>query len=229
MQALQDFFSKVEDKKAVRVTLPVTGGKQYERLQCVYGKDTPPCFLLYFPDTCLTALSLQPEENAVVTVDIAGQAISVTVTISAIIDDSTLKVEAQSVTSHEQERNYFRVDASAPIVAAPIVSGLQVEDKESWVLEGETMDLSGSGALCSFPKPLERGKKIRIALILPTGIMEEIQIIGSVVRCKKIHDELYHIGLSFDGLTSESRDKIMGSCFELQRKHLRLKVHVKDT
>lgn len=225
----EDFFSKVEDKKAVRITLPVTGEEQYERLQCVYGADTPPCFLLYFPDTFLGNLSLQTEKNSVVTVDIAGQAFSVHATISEIIDDHTLKMEAQAVTSHEQERNYFRVDANAPVIATPILSKQKVSDNDSWVLEGETLDLSGSGALCSFPQPLEQGKKIRIALMLPTGLMEEIHIIGSVVRCRKIHDELYHIGLHFDALTSEDRDKIMASCFELQRKHLRMKVQVQNT
>ena len=227
LQPLEDFFSQVEDQKAVRVTLPLSDSVPKERIHCIYGAATPPTFFLLFQEGALP-VTLDDTTTCVVTVDLGGQAISVTAKIVAIKDEQTLQLEAIKVNSHEQARNYFRVDANTPIMATP-VNPLQKEaDNDAWHLEGETIDLSGSGALCAFSKPLGKGKKVRINLTLPTGLMDRVQSIGHVARCEKIEEAMYLVGLHFDVLSSDDRDKIMGSCFELQRKHLRMKVQVKN-
>ncbi len=227
MQQLEDFFSQVKNNKTVRVTLPLLNSGPKEKIHCIYGAATPPTFFLFFPEGALPA-TLDNSKSCVVTVDVGGQAISVTAEIASINDEQSLQLKAVKVVSHEQARNYFRVDANTPIMATPVNSPKKDADKDAWHLEGETVDLSGSGALCSFSQPLEKGKKVRINLTLPTGLMDVVQSIGHVVRCKKVEDSMYHVGFHFDMLPSEDRDKIMASCFELQRKHLRMKVQIKN-
>lgn len=228
MQQLEDFFSKVKDQKAVRVTLPLANSVPKERIHCIFGAATPPTFFLYFQEGALP-VTLDDTTPCVVTVDLGGQAISVTAEIVDVKDEQTLQLKAVKVISHEQVRNYFRVDATTPIMATPVNPLKQGAEKDTWHLEGETIDLSGSGALCAFSQPLEKGRKVRINLTLPTGLMDMVQSIGHVVRCEKIEEAVYHVGFHFDVLASEDRDKIMASCFELQRKHLRMKVQVKNS
>jgi hypothetical protein len=50
-----------------------------------------------------------------------------------------------------------------------------------------------------------------------------------VVRCRKIDEHIYHVALHFDLIDSETQDKIMACCFELQRRYLRLRVQVQNT
>lgn len=228
MQKIEEFFSKIEDQKAVRVALPIRDQNLKERYQCIYSTGTPPSFSLVFPEEALPFERLDRETACLVTVDIGGQAVSITAFIESSPDNQTLVLTAKNVADHEQQRNYFRVDASTPISASPLIPKTIQKDAEEWHLEGETVDLSGSGALCTFPQPIEINKRVRIDLALPTGYMEVISIIGHVVRCRQIDGKTYQVGLHFDALTSEDRDRIMASCFELQRKHLRMKVQVKD-
>lgn len=228
MQQLEDFFSQVKDQKAVRVTLPLSNSVPKERIHCIYGAATPPTFFLFFQEGVLPP-TLDDSKSCLVTVDLGGQARSVTANITAVTDEQTLQLEAVQVINHEQARNYFRVDANAPIIATPVNPLKNVTEQDSWHIEGETIDLSGSGVLCAFSQPLEQGKKVRINLTLPTGLMHTVESIGHVVRCEKIEEAMYHVGFHFDILASEDRDKIMASCFELQRKHLRMKVQVKNS
>ena len=44
----------------------------------------------------------------------------------------------------------------------------------------------------------------------------------------KLKNHLYHIALHFDLIDSESQDKIMACCFELQRQHLRMRVRLES-
>ena len=82
--------------------------------------------------------------------------------------------------------------------------------------------------LCSFGAPLDQGGKVKIELTLPNARQELIIATGHVVRCKKIGEELYHIAFHFDAIDSESQDKIMACCFEIQRQGLRMRVKVRQ-
>ncbi|WP_028585512.1 flagellar brake protein [Desulfogranum mediterraneum] len=228
MQQLNPFFSQIDDQKAVRVALPMTDRPEKERINCIYEAVRPPSFRLLFPEGMLPASRIDLEQSAVVTVDLGGQTLSVAADITGISSTQSLEFKATEVISHEQLRSYFRVDAATPVSAGPLPGQTSLAGEEEWRLQGETIDLSGSGALCSFSQGLKKGKKVRIELALPTGQMELIQIIGHVVRCSRAGEETFHVGLHFDTLSSEDRDRIMASCFQLQRQHLRMKVQVKD-
>jgi hypothetical protein len=223
---LTSFFYTIKDGMAVSASVPVVGATENERLRCFYEKSKPPAFTLAFPDGVLAADRVDPTRMCVVMFDFMDQAVTIDASINAIKDCSTLELVAQDITTHEQVRNYFRVDASTRVAASSVIPKEMALEGESWRLLGDTIDLSGSGLLCSFSEPLEKGTKVRIELTLPTRNSEIIKAFGYVVRCRKIQEHLYHIALHFDLIDSESQDKIMACCFELQRRYLRMRVRL---
>ena len=161
-------------------------------------------------------------------IDYVDQTLSISAEITEVIDPQTLQLAVLKAVNHTQSRHYFRVDASTRVCASSVIPESLAHEGENWRLLGDTVDLSGSGVLCSFSRPIDIGKKVKIELSLPAGTMDIITAIGHVVRCHKIENELYHVGLHFDSIDSESQDKIMACCFEIQRRHLRMRVEVKN-
>jgi len=211
---------------AVRATVPLLGLSEKIRLHCFFGKGEPPGFTLSFPGGTLPVDQVDTGRTCMVMFDFINQTIAVAATISAIKDPSTLELLARETVTHTHARDYFRVDASTKVVASSVApEGADLETGD-WQLFGDTVDLSGSGLLCSFTEPLEIATKVKIELTLPTQNMETIIAIGHVVRCRKIEERLYHTALHFDMIDSESQDKIMACCFELQRRYLRMRVRL---
>lgn len=223
------FFLNIKEGKAVRAAVPLLGVSEKERLNCFYGKAVPPAFTLSFPNGSLAIDQVDISRTCMVVIEFAEQTVSVSADISKIIDEQTLELTAQETVNHSQARSYFRVDANTKVSASPIPPPEQTaEEGASWNLLGDTIDLSGSGLLCSFSEPIEKGKKVRIELTLPIRGMEVIDAMGHVVRCRKLEENLYHVALHFDSIDSESQDKIMACCFELQRRNLRMRVQVRN-
>ncbi|WP_028579330.1 PilZ domain-containing protein [Desulfogranum japonicum] len=228
MEHLEDFFAKITDQKAVRVTLPILDKGEKQRFSCLFVSERQPSFYLVFPPGNLPATRIDQQRTCVVTVDFGGQAVSLVAEIVSIDADQIIHATARELVSHEQNRSYFRVDAATPVAAEPLDAALQEDADTSWRLIGETIDLSGSGMLCLFEAPIEVDRKVRVQLTLPTGAMDVLEVIGHVVRCKKNSDSQYQIALHFDNIAIEEQDRIIGSCLELQRKQLRMKVQVQN-
>ena len=228
MPLLNSFYLNLKEGKAVRAAIPLIGVEEKERLHCFYGKAEPPAFTLSFPFGTLSVEQVDTSRPCVVVMDFADSTVSISADISKIIDEQTLEVITQDSVVHSQSRNYFRVDAHTKVSAAPITPEVTTEEGASWNLFGDTIDLSGSGLLCSFSEPIEKDKKVRVELTLPIRDMAVIGILGHVVRCLKIEENLYHVALHFDSIDSESQDKIMACCFELQRRNLRMRVQVRN-
>jgi len=180
-------------------------------------------FLLLFVPGSLPIDEIDMNRKATVLLDIKGQNISLAADIQDKLNEQTLRLIARDVISHEQMRNYFRVDINAPLVARPAL-----RKDEEWSLSGETVDVSGSGLLAVFPEPIADDEPVQVELILPTGNGEPIKAVAHVVRSRKIHEGRYEVALHFDTIDSEDRDRIMACCFETQRRHLRLKVQIKN-
>jgi c-di-GMP-binding flagellar brake protein YcgR len=225
---LNSFFHNIKEGKAVRAAVPFIGVSEKERLHCFYGKAEPPAFTLYFPFGTLSIDQVDTGRTCMVVFDFADQTVSISADISKIKDEQTLELIPQETINHSQSRNFFRVDASARVSATLVAPEEVTDEGVSWILSGDTIDLSGSGLLCSFSEPLEKGKKVKIELTLPTNEVEVISALGHVVRCRKIVESFYHVALHFDSIDSESQDKIMACCFELQRRHLRMRVQVRN-
>lgn len=228
MSLLVNFFNSVKDGMAVRTTVPLLNLKEKERLHCYYGKVDPPVFTLTFPDGTLAFDQVDTTRSCMVMFDFINQTIIVAASIQAIKEESALELVARETVTHTHARNYFRVDASTKVAASAILQEEVPQESPNWKLLGDTIDLSGSGLLCSFSEPLEQGVRAKIELTLPTRDMEVIVALGHVVRCRKIEDHFYHIALHFDEIDSESQDKIMACCFELQRRYLRMRVRLES-
>ena len=227
MPLLNSFFLNIKEEKAVRAAVPFIGVGEKERLHCFYGKAEPPAFTLFFPPGTLSVDQIDTSRTCLVVMDFADQTVSVSADISKVIDEQTLELNAQESVVHSQSRNYFRVDANTRVSATAVAAAEETaEERGNWNLLGDTIDLSGSGLLCSFSEPVEKGKKVRIELTLPIHGMEVISALGHVVRCRKIEESFYHVALHFDSIDSDSQDKIMACCFELQRINLRMRVQV---
>jgi len=228
LPTLDEIFTKIQTGKAVRIALPMTDDIEKKRLSCVYQETNPPEFLLLFTPGVLPTENIDKNRKAAVLLDISGQSISLAADIEKVIGGQTLRLIAREVISHEQLRDYFRVDVSAPLVARPALPGHKPADEQEWALNGETIDVSGSGLLAVFSEPIDQHKPVQVELILPTGDARTVQTIAHVVRTKKINNDQYQVGLHFDQIATEDRDRIMACCFEIQRKHLRLNVQVKN-
>lgn len=226
MPLLTSFFNTIKEGMAVRVAVPLLGISEEERLHGFYGKGEPPAFTITFPEGSLAVEQVDISRLCQVRFDFIHQTVSIAATITGIQDNHTLQLVAQETVTHTHSRNYFRVDASTRVAASSLIPEQMAQDGETWRLLGDTIDLSGSGALCSFSEPLEKDTQAKIELTLPTREMEVITAFGHVVRCRKIKEHLYHIALHFDAIDSESQDKIMACCFELQRRYLRMRVRL---
>jgi len=208
----------------VRAAVPLLGVTEKERIHCFWGKIAPPEFTIVLPYGVLAVDQVDTSRTCMVMIDRTNQTISVSADIVRIADPWTLELVARESVTHAQARGYFRVEAAAKVAASSVVPEAMADEGERWKLQGDTIDLSGSGLLCSFSEPLEKDKKVKIELALPTHGMDVIMALGHVARCRKIEQQLYHVALHFDMIDSDSQDKIMACCFELQRKHLRMRV-----
>ena len=213
-----------------RVCFPVTIGIQEPvRYNCFFAAATPPTFTLTFPTDTLDFDQIELTREWLITADFAEQTLSMTAMLANIDSHFQLSLIGKEPVTHTQTRNYFRVDASTRVAASSTVPETMARDDEHWRLLGDTIDLSGSGLLCAFSEPLEKNTKTWIELTLPTRDMDIIKAFGHVVRCRKIEENLYHIALHFDIIDSESQDKIMACCFELQRRYLRMRVRLENS
>jgi len=223
-----NFFNSVKDGMAVRATVPLLDQQEKERLHCSYGRVNPPVFTLTFPDGILAFDQVDTTRPCMVIFDFINQTFIVSASIQAVKESSTLELVARETVAHTHVRNYFRVDAATKVAASAILQREAPQESPPWRLFGDTIDLSGSGLLCSFSEPLEQGVRAKIELTLPSRDVEVIEAMGHVVRCRKIDEQFYHIALHFDEIDSESQDKIMACCFELQRRYLRMRVRLES-
>ncbi|ADW18314.1 type IV pilus assembly PilZ [Desulfobulbus propionicus DSM 2032] len=228
MPLLNSFFLNLKEGTALRAAIPLVGVLEKARLNCFLANAEPPRFTLSFPHGSLAMDQVDISRTCMVIVDLTDQTVTVSADIERIADPSTLELVARESVTHTQTRNYFRVDAATRVAASSVVPPEMAKEGESWRLLGDTIDLSGSGLLCSFSDPLEKDKPVNIELILPTRNMEVIRALGHVVRCRKIEENLYHVALHFDQIDPESQDKIMACCFELQRRYLRMRVQLES-
>jgi len=210
------------------MTVPLRDTVDPERIQCFFGTATPQSFTLNFPEGSFPVDQVDTTKPCMITFDLGEETVSVAAEISALKDLQTLELTALESFTHTQTRNFFRVDATTRVAASSMIPEGLGREGESWRLLGDTIDLSGSGLLCAFGESLEKGTKVRIELTLPSADMSTIKAFGHVVRCRKIEEGLYHVALHFDMIDSESQDKIMACCFELQRRYLRMRVSLQQ-
>lgn len=223
-----DLLEKIPDSKPVRVFLPLKNITERYRLQGVYQKSVSPVFSLFFQPGALPVNDIDVSQACIINIDMGGPSISLEATITEVTNPQHLVMSAIKSMNHDQLREFFRVDAVTSVIGRSFRPKARGKDDEDWSLQGETIDISGSGILASFAEKPPRENLIRLEISLPTDMPEVITTLARPIRTVKTADDRYDVAFHFDDISTEDRDKIIGCCLEIQRRLLRLKVKVKD-
>ncbi|WP_163339300.1 PilZ domain-containing protein [Desulfopila sp. IMCC35008] len=218
----------IPDQKPVRIFLPIIDTVERYRASCVLEKTASPAFKLLFKPGALPVDSIDRAEACYITVDVGGVTTSIEAMIDDIPNDQTLNMVVEKSFSHDQLREFFRVDAQTSVISSSFLPEFYNEKGEPWSLQGKTIDISGSGLLASFNAKPPVDKQVKLQLTLPTPEQETVTLLAHPVRAHQISDDNYEVAYHFDDISTEDRDKIIGWCLIIQRRLLRLKVQVKE-
>ncbi len=227
MTEITEFLKKISDIKPVRIFLPILGQDDRQLIQCLFKKKEGNRFQLIFKPGVLPVDMIDTSISCLIGLDIAGQSVSIESKIIKTINSQTLEMVPQKTISHEQMREYFRVDCTVPIILRSMIPRQFETDKESWEMQGTTVDLSGSGLRASFSSEPPAKTQVRLELALPTTEMLIVKTIASPVRITQLTKKLWDAAYQFDEIDDEDQDAIIGVCLVAQRHLLRLKVKVK--
>jgi len=226
---LNNFFSQISDDKPVRLFLPVLGADERLLIQCVLKKTQTTHFNLLFNPGALPVNKIDLDTSCLINLDLGGKSVSLEGKIIQVVNDQTLDMVPLKTISHEQMREYFRVDCTVPIVIKSLIpEGFGIPE-DTWKIMGTTVDLSGSGLRASFTTAPPARTQVRLELALPTVEMTVVPTLASPVRISQLTDNLWDAAYHFDHIEDEDRDKIIGCCLMSQRRLLRLKVQVKGS
>ena len=227
MTELNAFFSKISDEKPVRLFLPTIGADDRALIQCIFKKMEGDRFKLLFKPGTLPVQDIDKDTSCLINLDLGGQSVSIESNIVNIVNNQTLEMIPQKTITHEQMREYFRVDCAVPIILKSLIPEGFGGPEDNWKVMGTTVDLSGSGLRASFKTAPPEDNQVRLELALPTTELTVVSAIASPVRITKLTNKLWDAAYYIDDITDEDRDKIIGCCLVAQRRMLRLKVQVR--
>jgi len=223
-------LAKIADGTPVRVFLPLKDRPALYRAQCIYKKNSDSKINLLFKIGVLPADDIATDQPCFLNIDTGGKTISVEARIEKVENDQSLEITVDKTVSHNEMRNFFRVDATTRIISKSFHTEIFGTTSDPWSIEGKTVDISGSGVLAIFPAPPPKDKQVRLEITIPLDDEPEtITVLAHQVRSVRLNDNHFEAAFHFDDITTENRDKIIGCCLMIQRKLLRLKVRVKDS
>jgi len=223
-----DILQGIPDAKPIRIFLPVLDSRERYRMQCVYQVVESPRFNLLFQPGILPVDSIDSSQPCIINIDLGGPNLSIEAMITAVPNSQTLEMIVHKSISYDQMREFFRVDATAHVISKSFQPSLYGKKGDPWTLQGQTIDISGSGILASFPEKPPMDQQVRLEVTLPSSPSEVIKILAHPVRREQIADDQWDVAFHFDDISDEDRDKIIGCCLVIQRRLLRLKVRVRD-
>jgi hypothetical protein len=221
-----DFLQDIPDAKPVKIFLPLQDSDKRHREQCIFQKTTPPRFNLLFKSGTLPIQAIDTKQPCVINLDMAGRSVSLEAMIQNIVNGQVLEMIARKTVSHEQMREYFRIDYILPIViSSRIPEGIDVPEKY-WQLAGTTIDMSGCGLLAIFNAKPPADKLVKLQFSLPDEQPNPITLLASPVRITEVEKNRYVVAYYFEEINDDDRDRIIGQCLITQRRQLRLKVQI---
>jgi len=223
-----DILKDIPEGKPLRIFLPHLGGPNMLRAQCVYRKTTPPHFSLLFKPGVLPVDAINTKQACILNVDMGGPSISLEATIKNILPPQTLEMVVKKAVTHEQMRDFFRVDAVTRVISKSFHTELINGEKEPIAVQGQTVDISGSGILAIFDNKPPGDNLVHLEITIPTVEQETIRILAHQVRMMELDDGRFEVAYHFDDISEEDRDKIIGCCLVIQRKMLQMKVQVRE-
>ncbi|OQX05565.1 MAG: hypothetical protein BWK76_27325 [Desulfobulbaceae bacterium A2] len=211
----------------VRIDLPIQEMRRV-RLAAVADVLEGNSYRLIFSQGTLPVARIDRTRTCRILFDSSGQPVTIVAEIENILDDRTMKLRSRETVQHDQLRDYFRVDVNTPVIASSLLPPELADEGESWRITGETLDVSGNGLMVALPQSLGENTRIRLEIILPTADLKVVQCIAQVVREQQIQANLFQVALSYEDIAAEDRDRIIGCCLSIQRKHLRLRVRTRE-
>ena len=217
-------ISRIPDSESAEIDIS-TKNHQTLRLNCIYKESDSPEFFLVFPPKKLPE-NIETDKLCPISIKVGKKSLTLAAKIISIIGDRTLELLAKDKVKPESLREYFRVDTRISIVANYNQESLDGKSL-SWTLQGQTLDISGSGLLTIFPEEPQNRNKIELQLTMKNG-KESISCTGHVVRTKRLRRGKYQVAFHFDTMKPKERDAIISFCLREQRNRLRDKVNTAD-
>ncbi len=221
-----NILQTIPNGKPVRIFLPLLGRVERARAHCICQDILPPKFSLLFKAGILPIEDIDRRQACIISIDMGGPSLSLEAMIQEIVNPQTLQMILQKSISHEQMREFFRIDAVTKVISSSFQTQYTNQNSEPWAIQGETVDISGSGILAIFPNPPPTDKQMQLEIFIPSAEPETVKVVAHQVRMLQQNDGRYEVAFHFDDISIEDRDKIIGCCLILQRKLLRLKVQV---
>lgn len=222
-------LDSIPSGKPIRVFLPLVGSPEMARAQCIYDKTEPPKFSLIFKPGALPEEDIDIKKPCILSIDMGGPTLSIEAMIKSVSSPQVLEMIVRKTVSHEQMREFFRVDTVTNVITKSFRTEFVRSGKESWALDGKTVDISGSGLLAIFNQSPPTEKHVHLEISIPSEPAETITVLAHQVRVQELQDGRFEVAYHFVDISDEDRDKIIGCCLIIQRQMLRLKVQVKDT
>jgi len=221
-----DFIKDIPEAKPVKIFLPMQDTDKRHREFCIFQKTTPPRFNLLFKSGTLPVHAIDVKHPCIINLDLAGRSVSLEAMIQRIVNGQLLEMIASKTVSHEQMREYFRIDYTLPIEACSrIPEGIEAPEKY-WKISGTTIDVSGCGLLVIFNEEPPADKLVKLQFSLPDELPNPITLLASPIRVTEVEKNRYVVAYYFEEINDDDRDRIIGQCLITQRRQLRLKVQV---
>ena len=218
--SISDTIKKIPDSESAKIDITTLDNQTF-RLDCVYKESISPNFFLVFPPKKLPD-NIDREKHCPVSIKCGQTSLTLTAKIAVINGDRTLELTAKNSVNPISLREYFRVDAKIAITAQ-----FEQESKESkipsWKLEGQTLDVSGSGLLAIFPGEPKSKHKISLIIQLDKG-QDPLKCIGHIVRSKRLRKGHFQVSFQFDQISTKEKDTLISYCLRAQRTQLRNKI-----
>jgi len=214
-------LTDIPDNKPVRIYLPIKEHAQRYRTQALYKTLAASEFELRFEPGALPIDQLDLSESCLVNVDFGGPNISLQAVISSTAQHK-LVMNAEKLVSHDQMREFFRVDAVTEVISKSFQSDFSGSRDKAWSLRGKTIDISGNGILATFSEKPPEESPVKLELTLPGQKKRVIPLLANPVRTTRVDHDNWEIAYHFQNISGETRDLIVGCCFEIQRRFLRL-------
>jgi PilZ domain len=218
--SISETIRKIVDSETAKIDISTIGG-QTIRLNCIYKESHSPNFFLVFPPKKLPD-NIDLKKFCPISIKADKTTLTLTAKIVAINGDRTLELTGKNSVKPESLREYFRVDARASITAKYDPESADSKN-QSWTLEGQTLDMSGSGALAIFPEAPQNKQRLTLSISLADA-QKDIECMGHIVRSRRLRRGRFQVSFHFDYISAKDKDSIISFCLQEQRNQLRDKI-----
>ena len=192
------------------------------RLDCIAKLIKSPRLEAEFASGQLPVDKIDVSGKCLISYDTGGPTLSLYSTIEQIDGSRKLKLIAVESVSHEQKRQFFRIDAE---LNARYWLKPATENPPDETIPCRGSNISGGGVLLNLPQELPKLQRIvGMQIYLSEPQPTQVNCTGEIVRVIKKNDGSFDVALRFDKISEDARDKIVAFCFAEQRKQLRFRV-----